>query len=85
MKEYKKCQSCAMPLKKVEDRGTEKTLVKSSMYCNHCYQEGEFTQKGITVEEMKEFVKNKCIEMGLPKFLASMFVRGIHKLERWKV
>ncbi|WP_261807888.1 zinc ribbon domain-containing protein [Paenibacillus sp. N3.4] len=45
MKEYKKCQSCAMPLKKAEDRGVEKTLEKSLMYCKHCYQEGEFAQK----------------------------------------
>lgn len=85
MKEYTKCQSCAMPMKKAEDRGTEKTSVKNLMYCKHCYEEGEFTQKDISVEEMKQLVKNKCIEMGFPKFLAGMFTRGIHKLERWKL
>ena len=85
MKEYKKCQSCAMPLKKPEDRGTEKNLDKSSMYCKHCYQEGEFLQKSITVDEMKQVVKEKCVEMGIPKFLAGMFAKNIHKLERWKL
>ncbi|MGM0752620.1 MAG: zinc ribbon domain-containing protein [Bacillota bacterium] len=84
MKEYKKCQSCAMPLKKMEDRGTEKNSERSSLYCKHCYQEGEFTQKDITVEEMKQFVKNKCIEMGLPKFMAGMYVKNLHKLYRWQ-
>ncbi|MGR3762877.1 zinc ribbon domain-containing protein [Rossellomorea sp. NS-SX7] len=84
MNAYKKCQSCAMPLKKEEERGTEKDLEKSSMYCKHCYQEGEFTQKDISVDEMKQFVKGKCIEMGVPKFLSGMFVRNLHKLERWK-
>ncbi|MGO4889920.1 zinc ribbon domain-containing protein [Anaerobacillus sp. MEB173] len=84
MKEYKKCQSCAMPLKKTEDRGTEKHLEKSSMYCKHCYQEGEFLQKHISVDEMKQIVIGKCIEMGFPKFLARMFVKNLHKLERWK-
>ncbi|QCR31024.1 zinc ribbon domain-containing protein [Lysinibacillus sp. SGAir0095] len=84
MKEYKKCQSCAMPLKKTEARGTEKNLSKSAMYCKHCYQEGEFTQKDMSVEEMKQFVKATCIEMGLPKFLAGMYVKNLHKLERWK-
>ncbi|WP_342599577.1 zinc ribbon domain-containing protein [Psychrobacillus sp. FSL H8-0483] len=69
MKEYKKCQSCSMPIKKSEDRGTERNSEKSSSYCKHCYQEGEFTQKNISVEEMKEFVKGKCMEMGFPKFL----------------
>lgn len=83
MKNYKKCQSCAMPLKKTEDRGTEKNLDVSTMYCKHCYQEGEFTQKDISVDEMKEFVKNKSIEMGLPKFLAGMYVKSLHKLKRW--
>ncbi|WP_397538741.1 zinc ribbon domain-containing protein [Rummeliibacillus pycnus] len=84
MKEYKKCQSCSMPIKKAEDRGTERNHERSSMYCKHCYQEGEFTQKNISVDEMTEFVKGKCIKMGLPKFLAGMFVRNLNKLERWK-
>lgn len=84
MKEYKKCQSCAMPLKKVEERGTEKDLAKSSMYCKHCYQEGDFTQQNLSVDEMKHFVKNKCIEMGFPKFLARMYVKKLHKLKRWQ-
>ena len=84
MKEYRKCQSCAMPIKEASDRGTERNHEKSIMYCKHCYQEGEFTQKTITVDEMKEVVKDKCIEMGLPRFLARMFVKNLHKLERWK-
>ncbi|MFJ5717600.1 zinc ribbon domain-containing protein [Neobacillus sp. NPDC093127] len=84
MIEYRKCQSCAMPLKKIEDRGTDRNLDKSSMYCKYCYQEGEFTQRDISVDDMKQFVKDKCIEMGFPKFLARMFVKNLHKLERWK-
>ncbi|MCA1066257.1 zinc ribbon domain-containing protein [Rossellomorea sp. AcN35-11] len=84
MKPYKKCQSCGMPLKKVEDRGTERNLDISPMYCRHCFREGEFTQQQITVDEMKVFVKDKCIEIGVPAFLSGMFVRNIHKLERWK-
>jgi hypothetical protein len=72
-----------MPLKKVEDRGTDKNLEKSSMYCKHCYQEGEFLQKNMSVDEMKQLVKEKCVEMGIPKFLAGLFVRNIHKLKRW--
>lgn len=84
MKQYKKCQSCGMPLRNTEVRGTEKNLETSPMYCRHCYQEGEFTQKEITVDGMKVFVKEKCNEMGVPSFLTGMFVKNIHKLERWK-
>lgn len=80
----KKCQSCAMPLKKIEHRGTEKNSDTSSIFCKHCYQEGEFTQKDISVDEMKQFIKNKCIEMGFPKFLAEMYVNNLHKLKRWQ-
>jgi hypothetical protein len=42
-----------MPLKKEEDRGTEKSLDKSSMKCNPCYQGGESAQKEITVGEIE--------------------------------
>ena len=73
-----------MPIKKVEDRGTEENLIHSSMYCKHCYQQGEFTQQDMTVDEMKQTVKEKCIEMGVPKILSGMFVKNLHKLERWK-
>ncbi|BCB02714.1 zinc ribbon domain-containing protein [Bacillus sp. KH172YL63] len=83
MKTYKKCQSCSMPMKKAEDRGTEASLEVSPMYCKHCYQEGKF-QQDVSVDEMKAFVKGKCIEMGVPSFLSGMFVRNLHKLERWK-
>jgi hypothetical protein len=85
MKTYKTCQSCGMPLAKDEmGGGTEKSGTKSLMYCSHCYQHGEFTLPNITVDEMKARVKEKIVEFGMPKFIAGMFTRNIHKLERWK-
>lgn len=54
------------------------------MYCKHCYQGGDFTQNNISVDEMKQFVKAKCMEMGFPKFMAGLYVKNLHKLERWK-
>lgn len=54
MTTYKSCQSCGMPLAKDElGGGTEKDATKSSMYCSHCYMNGEFTLPNLTVEEMK--------------------------------
>jgi hypothetical protein len=73
-----------MPLKKPEDRGTEKNLENSPMYCKHCYQEGEFIHKEITLEDMRTRVKQKCVEMGIPRWLAGLLTRNMHKLERWK-
>jgi hypothetical protein len=82
---YKNCQSCGMPLKKdPEGGGTERDGAKSVRYCSRCYQAGEFTASDITVGEMQALVKNKLKEMGFPGVLASLFTRGIPKLERWK-
>ncbi|NQX70977.1 hypothetical protein HQN90_33075 [Paenibacillus alba] len=81
---YKNCQSCGMPLARDEQGGgTEKNGVKSTVYCSHCYQDGEFTLPDMTVQQMKERVKQKLIEFGFPKFLTGLFTRNIHKLKRW--
>lgn len=83
-KEYKNCQSCGMPLARDEQRGgTEENGDRSKKYCSHCYQNGEFTLPGATLEQMKDRVKQKLIEFGFPKFLTGFFTRNIHKLERW--
>lgn len=81
---YKNCQSCGMPLKSDQKGGgTEANGKRSSMYCSHCYENGKFTLPNITVDEMKESVINKMIEMKFPKFMARIFTRNIHKLQRW--
>lgn len=82
---YKNCQSCGMPLKRDEKGGgTNADGSKSNMYCSHCYENGTFTLPDITLEQMKERVKNKLREFGFPGFLAGLFTRNIHKLERWR-
>ena len=82
---YKNCQSCGMPLNKDEKGGgTEADGKKSSMYCSHCYENGTFTSKDITIDEMRERVISKMVEMKIPKFMAKLFAKNIHKLERWK-
>jgi hypothetical protein len=82
---YKNCQSCGMPLSKDEKGGgTTADGARSTMYCSHCYEMGQFTMPHITVEEMKELVKNKLKEFGFPGFIAGFFTRNINKLERWE-
>jgi hypothetical protein len=84
MKLYKNCQSCGMPLTKDENGGgTEKDGSRSKMYCSHCYENGKFTLPELTVEQMKQRVKEKIIEFGMPQFIAGFFTRNIPKLERW--
>ncbi len=47
------CQSCAMPLIKSEDFGTNADGSRNEDYCLYCYKEGAFTTKE-TMEEMIE-------------------------------
>jgi len=68
-KEYKICQSCGMPLARDEQRGgTEKNGDKSKKYCSHCYQSGEFTLSDITLDQMKDRVKQKMTELAFQGF-----------------
>lgn len=85
MKAYKNCQSCGMPLSKDENGGgIEKDGTRSIMYCSHCYENGEFTLPDLTVDQMKQRVKEKIVEFGMPALIAVFFTRSIPKLERWK-
>ena len=84
-KTYTSCQSCGMPLKKdPAGGGTEADGTKSPMYCSHCYRNGGFTEPEMTVEGMQDLVRGKLKDMGFPGFVASLFTRGIPKLERWR-
>ena len=74
-----------MPLKKDPNGGgSNEDGTKSTSFCSYCYERGQFTQPDFTVEDMKQFVKGKMKEMGIPGFLAGFFTKGIPKLERWK-
>ncbi|MBS1779912.1 MAG: zinc ribbon domain-containing protein [Bacteroidetes bacterium] len=84
-KTYKNCQSCGMPLAKSPNGGgTNEDGSISTMYCAYCYENGKFKQPDINAAEMQVFVKGKMKEMGFPGFLASLYAKGIPKLERWK-
>lgn len=84
-KAYKSCQSCGMPMKKDEKGGgTNADGSKSKMYCSHCYENGKFTLPDITLDEMRERVKQKIKEFGFPGFIAGFFTKNIPHLERWK-
>lgn len=53
MEEKTYCQSCAMPMEKPEDFGTEGDGAKSGDYCQYCYANGAFTNDA-TMEQMIE-------------------------------
>jgi putative zinc ribbon protein len=82
---YKNCQSCGMPLKRDEQGGgTNADGSKSTVYCSHCYQRGQFVLTDITAAQMQERVRQKLREHGIPGFLTGLMTKGIPKLERWQ-
>ncbi|MDG5815891.1 zinc ribbon domain-containing protein [Chitinispirillales bacterium ANBcel5] len=80
------CQSCAMPMQKPEDFGTEATGVRSNDYCVYCFKDGTFTAPDITKEQMIEFCVTLMDKEGImPKHKASaMLNEVIPKLKRWQ-
>jgi hypothetical protein len=85
MKKEINCQSCGMPLNKDEKAaGTETDGTLSEIYCSNCYENGKFTSPDIGVNEMREIVTRKIIEMKIPKFVAKFLTRNTHKLKRWR-
>ena len=50
------CQSCAMPLAKPADHGTEADGRSSEEFCTHCYQGGEYTAPGMNIDQMVDIV-----------------------------
>jgi len=80
------CQSCAMPMKKEEDFGTNRDRGKSSEYCKFCFQNGRFVDEGISMEEKI----NKLIEIGTKTLrmneeqASTMAKTQLPQLKRWK-
>jgi len=74
-----------MPLKRdAQGGGTNVDGSKSTVYCSHCFQRGEFVLANLTAEEMQARVREKLAEMGFPRFVAGLFTRRIPRLERWR-
>ena len=86
MKEYKFCQSCGYPMKKVPNGGaSEKDGSISKKYCHMCYENGEFlSPKEIdSAEKMQKFCIEQMKKSGMNGFLAWLATRSIPRLERW--
>lgn len=82
--DIKICQSCGMPLLVAEDYGTEAGGSPSSEFCNFCYQEGKFTDEGISMEEKIEKNAEIATMMGIPKQEALDIAKNIiPTLRRW--
>lgn len=81
------CQSCGMPMKSSEDFGTNADSSRNEEYCTHCFQNGEFTEPEMTMEQMIEKVTGFMVShMNMPEKEVKEIVKTfIPKLKRWKV
>ena len=78
------CQSCTMPIDNIEDRGTEKDGSRSSEYCKYCYQNGKFTDPGMTLEKMKNIVTTQMNKLSLPPATLERSLDYLPRLKRWQ-
>lgn len=74
-----------MPLEGEKDHGTNADGSRSAKYCHFCFKNGEFTEPGITMQQMIEKVVGIMMVM---KVMDEHQVREIAnavipKLERW--
>lgn len=78
------CQSCAMPMEKDEQFGTNADGSKNQEYCCYCMQQGKFIEPEITLEQMIAKVSRVMQEMKFPEFIISQVKNFIPKLKRWQ-
>jgi len=64
------CQSCAMPMTKSEDFGTEAEGSPNRYYCCHCYSDGALC-KGVTIDDLiADILKLVEIETNHPNLVS---------------
>jgi hypothetical protein len=81
------CQSCGMPLDKDPNKGgTNLDGSKSDKYCSFCFQNGKFTDEGITLKEKIELnIQIAVSQMNMTESAAREMAENVlPNLERWK-
>lgn len=79
------CQCCSMPITEPSLHGTEADGSASDHYCKWCYQDGDFTAKGVDMDEFIEATAQMEAEaLGIGREEAvSLMATLLPHLERW--
>ncbi|MEK4324759.1 zinc ribbon domain-containing protein [Paenibacillus sp. FSL R7-0297] len=78
------CQSCGMPVNETELQGSDKEGNKTEEYCIYCYENGEFKQPDITLQEMTDLCAGYLVEEGMDEAAArQMLGDSLPQLKRW--
>ena len=78
------CQSCSMPLEHKNDLGTNADGSLNHEYCQYCYQNGQFTEPEMTMEEMIEITVRIMEEKRMSSELIEQTKEYIPMLKRWR-
>lgn len=78
------CQSCAMPMAKPEEFGTNIDRSKSNEYCHYCFQNGKFTEPDITMSQMIEKCAGIMRQMKMLEAQIEQTKTFIPMLKRWQ-
>ena len=74
-----------MPMRSEADQGTNTDGSKSREYCHFCYQNGKFTDPGISVEEKIEQMVAAAKKMNIPEDNARALAKSLlPRLKRWQ-
>lgn len=80
------CQSCAMPLTKPEDFGTDRAGYRVNDFCRHCFADGAFTDPDVSMGAMLD----RCVTvMAEQKIMPAPQARALladvlPRLKRWR-
>ena len=79
------CQSCAAPLIRTEDLGTNADGSRSTEYCSRCYQQGTFVHPEMTLHQMLDLVIDEMTDHHhMPRTSAEAIACSvIPDLKRW--
>ena len=78
------CQSCAMPMEKPGDFGSNADGSKNNEYCHFCFEKGKFTDANITKEQMIRKVAGIMNQMKMPDSQIEQVKTFIPMLKRWR-
>ena len=80
------CQSCSMPLEKPQDFGTSAFGYRENDYCRFCYQDGAFTDPGITMAQMLDRCVGIMAQRGImPEAKArALLTEVMPRMKRWR-
>ena len=79
------CQSCAMPMPRPSDHGTDLGGRIDEDYCRFCFREGLFTQPNLSLDGMIDRLVSMSGEMQVsPLEAAERGRRVLPKLKRWR-